>query len=266
MDHKQEAYECQMLLEELYNKHETKRYVRNELKQYVEAVKDEEYKSFVLELMVNIFLLKRAKMNILVGIMRSYKEDIKEVVSTILKAEEDEFILYDERRDDYVTAYIADEEMQENLNRYQYPLPMVIEPRRLTNNHDTGYIRDHSSCLLKNSYHEKDICLDHLNRINKIKFCINWDTANNIQNTWKNIKKKEGETDEEHKAKVKQFEKYQRDTWFVMHMMEDLSDYFYFCHGYDKRGRCYPKGYHLNYTGTDWNKAVIEFYNKEKCL
>lgn len=266
MNHSEELYEGQVLLEELYAKHETKRYVRNELKECVECILDKEYKEFVLELMVNLFLLKRAQMNILVGILREFNKDINVIVENILKAKNDDFILYDANKDEFITAYIADKEMQVNLDRFQYPLPMIIEPRSINNNHDTGYIRDHSSCLLKHNYHDEDICLDHLNRINRIKFAINWDTATNIQNTWKGIKRKPGESDKEHKAKIKQFEKYQKDTWFVMHMVEDLNDYFYFCHGYDKRGRCYPRGYHLNYTGTDWNKAVIEFYNKEKCL
>jgi len=34
-------------------------------------------------------------------------------------------------------------------------------------------------------------------------------------------------------------------------------------HKYDKRGRCYSQGYHVNPQGNDWNKAVIEFAEKE---
>jgi len=34
-------------------------------------------------------------------------------------------------------------------------------------------------------------------------------------------------------------------------------------HRYDKRGRVYCMGYHVNYQGTPWNKAVIELADKE---
>jgi len=38
---------------------------------------------------------------------------------------------------------------------------------------------------------------------------------------------------------------------------------FYLAHSYDHRGRHYARGYQLNYQGTDFNKASIEFANKE---
>jgi DNA-directed RNA polymerase len=34
-------------------------------------------------------------------------------------------------------------------------------------------------------------------------------------------------------------------------------------HKYDKRGRTYSQGYHIQPQGSDWNKAVIEFADKE---
>jgi DNA-directed RNA polymerase len=42
-----------------------------------------------------------------------------------------------------------------------------------------------------------------------------------------------------------------------------LGNEFYLTHRYDKRGRCYAQGYHVNPQGNDWNKAVIELAEKE---
>ncbi len=41
------------------------------------------------------------------------------------------------------------------------------------------------------------------------------------------------------------------------------SNVFHMTHKYDKRGRTYSQGYHVNYQGNPWNKACIEFADKE---
>jgi DNA-directed RNA polymerase len=48
--------------------------------------------------------------------------------------------------------------------------------------------------------------------------------------------------------------------------MEHLAvadDRFYLTNKYDKRGRTYSQGYHVNPQGADWNKGVIELADKE---
>lgn len=260
-----ELFEAQVRLEQLYSKFEQKRYIKDILKDQVQNIEDETYRKFVLDLMVNLLMLRRAKINVLVGILRHHYEDINVLVSMIEQAAKDDYIDYYESSDDFVTKLVPNDEMQTNMDRYQYPLPMVTEPQTIKSNRDTGYYDLHTSCLLKDSYHKEDVCLDHLNRTNKIKFAFNWDTAKAIELEWKNLKKREGESEEEYTTKLKQLEKFKKDSWFVMITLDHLNDYFYLCHGYDKRGRCYPRGYHCNYQGADWNKGVIEFYNQEVC-
>jgi DNA-directed RNA polymerase len=48
-----------------------------------------------------------------------------------------------------------------------------------------------------------------------------------------------------------------------MDLMFTAGNRFYMTHKYDKRGRTYSQGYHINPQGNDWNKAVIEFADKE---
>ncbi len=79
---------------------------------------------------------------------------------------------------------------------------MVVEPRKLKTNSDTGYLVSgfHGSVILKNNHHEDDVCLDHLNRLNRIKLQINEQTAVMVSNKWKNLDKpKNGETRENSK-------------------------------------------------------------------
>ena len=42
-----------------------------------------------------------------------------------------------------------------------------------------------------------------------------------------------------------------------------LSDEVYLTHKFDRRGRTYSCGYHVNTQGTDYNKAVLGLKNKE---
>jgi DNA-directed RNA polymerase len=62
----------------------------------------------------------------------------------------------------------------------------------------------------------------------------------------------------------KAFEKYDQSSKDVMHALMGIRDRFWLTHKYDRRGRTYCVGYHINYQGTSWNKAVVEFANKEE--
>jgi DNA-directed RNA polymerase len=45
--------------------------------------------------------------------------------------------------------------------------------------------------------------------------------------------------------------------------MVEMGNRFYLTHRYDKRGRTYAQGYHVNTQGNCWNKAVIELADEE---
>ena len=138
---------------------------------------------------------------------------------------------------------------------------MIVKPMPVTNNKETGYITGRGSIILRNNHHEDDVCLDHINRMNSIKFTINPNTAKMVKHTWRNLDKpKDGETKEDFQKRKRAFEKYDRTAKEVIGM---LTDEFYLTHKEDKRGRTYCQGYHVTYQGAAWNKAVIEFAEKE---
>ena len=53
--------------------------------------------------------------------------------------------------------------MLDELELYQYPLPMLVEPRTLKNNRDTGYLTRKDSVILKNNHHDDNSYCQHLN-------------------------------------------------------------------------------------------------------
>jgi len=86
-----------------------------------------------------------------------------------------------------------------------------------------------------------------------------------IQNQWKNHdRRKDGESREDFRKRVKAFDKYDRTSRDVLAALMAQGDRFWLTHKYDKRGRTYAQGYHVNPQGNDWNKACVEFANKEK--
>lgn len=141
---------------------------------------------------------------------------------------------------------------------------MVIPPRKVVTNTDSGYLSISHSIILRDNHTEEDVCLDHINRMNSIQLTVNMDTANMIQNKWKSLdKKKSDESMAEYQKRKKQFLKYDRVSRDIMDLLHRHGTGLYLTHRYDSRGRTYCQGYHVNYMGTAWNKAVIEFAEAE---
>ncbi|MEK0397488.1 hypothetical protein WNX13_10960, partial [Lactobacillus delbrueckii] len=74
-----------------------------------------------------------------------------------------------------------------------------------------GMYTSFGSIILKKNHHEDDVCLDHINRMNKIPFQIDMRVVKFVKNEWRNLDKpKEGETREDFLKRKKAFEKYDR--------------------------------------------------------
>ncbi|QEP29830.1 RNA polymerase 1 [Sinorhizobium phage ort11] len=222
---------------------------------------------FGYDLLVQMVLHKRVKLAVIVGILRRHFMDSQATVDELHKAAEANLVDWNPVTEQFILRINISPDVQEELDRYQYPLPMIVEPRELITNHDSAYLTGSGSVILKQNHHEDDVCLDHLNRVNAVKFKINHITATMIQNQWKGLDKpKEDEEFKDYQRRVKQFEKYDRTAKDVMTHLEIADNEFYLTHKYDKRGRIYCQGYHVNYQGTPWNKSVIEFAEGEIVL
>lgn len=220
---------------------------------------------FGFALLVQMALHKRATLPVMVGILRKhFKGDSQKTANELFKACMADLVDWQPTSEQFIVKYDISSDVQEDLDRYQYPLPMIVLPKQIKSNTDTGYFTATDSVILKDNHHDNDVCLDHLNRMNQVKLSINHTTAAMIHNEWKNLDKcKPGEDRREWQKRVKAFEKYDRTARDVMAHLEIAGNEFYLTHKYDKRGRVYCQGYHVNYQGNAWNKAVVEFVNEE---
>lgn len=226
-------------------------------------------KDFGFSLLVQMALHRRTTLPTMVGILRHHFDDGQATADMILRCCEIELLHWNAPFSQLVVEPVLTipEHVQRDLDMFQFPLPMVVEPREVKSNRDTGYLLNKGSIILKKNYHADDVCLDHINRMNRVRFTINMDTATMIKNAWRNLDKpKDGESKEEFEKRVRAFEKFDRTCHDVHGILDQYGNQFYLTHRYDKRGRVYCQGYHVNYQGAPWNKAVVELADKEVIL
>jgi hypothetical protein len=218
------------------------------------------------DLLVQMVLHKRAHLPTIVGTLRKHLDgNCQKIADELVKCAQADLVDWNSTTRQFIIRFGISPDVQEELDRYQYPLPMVVEPKELKTNRDTGYYTSQNSVILRQNHHDMDVCLDHINHINMTKFRINQQVATKIKNQWRNLDKpKPDEEQGDYQKRVKAFEKYDRTAHDVMmHLGLANEGEFYLTHKYDKRGRTYCQGYVVNYQGTAWNKAVIEFANQE---
>jgi hypothetical protein len=264
----------QLELERLYNKNQTISRLKNvflefEDLDFVAFMEENDIPSaFGLDLLVQMALHKRTTLPVMVSILRHHfanEDDGSQITADlILKAAELDMLDWNPSFKQLIVIFDIPADVQADLDRFQYPLPMVTHPRRLMDNRDTGYHLSRNSVILRKNHHEEDVCLDHINRMNKIRFSIDHDTAHMIANRWRDLDRaKEGETPQDFQRRVKAFEKYDRTAKEIIDLLLTYGNEIYLTHKYDKRGRTYCQGYHVTYQGAPWNKAVLELADKE---
>ena len=264
------SIEHQKQLETLFNKNQLIPRMRKEFEDS-EEIQFTKYFEHIgidpklgIDAMVQIALHKRADIPTMVGSLMNNSQDAQYIADTLLKMAEHDCFDFDPSIDKFIVIYEISDDVQLELEAFQYPLPIVSEPREVKDNRGSGYWNTKGSIILKKNHHEMDVCLDHINRMNNQRLSINWDVAKFVKNSWANLDKpKEGESRQDFQKRVRAFEKYDRTAKDVMELVTKEGNNFSLDHKYDKRGRTYSQGYHINYQGTSWNKAVIEFAEKE---
>lgn len=261
--------EHQIMLEQLLDKNQLHRRIRSEFTSselpFTSVM--EEFKipvTFGYDLLVQMALHKRTTVPVLVGVMRNHLSNPQETADMLKRCVMAELVTYDTQLRQFIVNFDISADVQKELDQFQFPLPMVVEPKLVQHNKDSGYLMSSASLVLKDNYTDDDICLDHINRSNQVAFTINHDVVAHVKNTWKNLdRQKEGETGDDFKRRKKAFDKYDRTAKDVIELVTELTDRIYLTHRYDKRGRTYCMGYHINYAGAPWNKACLELADKE---
>lgn len=269
------AHQSQVQLERIYSKHQTHRCIANAYEDAgfkVALIKENIPTKFGIDLLVQIYLHKRAPINVLIGLLKKHfihsnpDNPAQACADMILTAAAVDVLDYENMTDMFIVrwAQVISPELQAKIDQFQYPLPMIEEPNKVTHNKQTGYQTIPGSVILKNNHHEDDVCLDHINRVNKVPLKLNADVVAFMQNTWKNLdKKKPDETQDEYEIRLKAFQKFDWVSRDVLAGILAQNNKFWLTHKYDKRGRTYTMGYQINYQGNDWQKACVEFSESE---
>lgn len=220
--------------------------------------------TFGFDVLAQIFLHKRADVKTMVGVLYRHLNDGQATADMLMKCVEADLLDYNPNLGQFIVIFEVTADVQEELNRYQFPLPMVVPPKPVTSNNDTGYILGSGSLILNQAPGDDDICLDHINRMNAIRFALDLDTAAMVQNSWSDLdKQREGETKKDFEKRQRAFAKYDQAARHVMAQLTSITNVHHVTHRYDKRGRTYCMGYHVNYQGTEWNKSVVCLADKE---
>lgn len=263
-------YKHQVLLEKLFSRNQLLPRIRREFREcegadFIQHMIDNEIpEDFGLDLLAQMALHKRASLPTLVGLLRHHFGDSQMTADMIYRACACDLVDWDTNLRIFIVRFTISADVQQELDRFQYPLPMVVRPRYLRTNKETGYLTSSGSVILKNNHHEDDVCLDHLNRMNRVRLSVDQDTALMIKNQWKNLdRRKPGETQAEFDKRKKAFQKYDTHAKAVIDLLIQEGNEFYLTHRYDKRGRTYCQGYYVDYQGNAWNKATIELADKE---
>lgn len=241
-----DTHQIQLVLETLYHKNQLiPRLLEEAAKAPIDIgdLKD----SFCRNLLVQMVLHKKALPSTIIGLLRKHYDTAQEVSDALEKAIELRIVNYDYESGMLHMKYNITQEVQDELDKYQFPIPMLVEPKEVTKNNQTGYLKvPHGSLILKDNYHEDDICLDHINRMNKIELSINKNVTYLIQNKWKNLDKpKPDETIQDYQKRVRAFIKYTRASKEIIALLLEHSGNgkgIHLTHAYDKRGRVYCRG------------------------
>lgn len=145
-----------------------------------------------------------------------------------------------------------------HIERSMYPLPMLSRPKVLTKNTDSGYLTVNKASVVLGgaiNHHEGTLSLDVLNTMNTNTYSIDTEMVHHLTHELNPI----GDLTDEQQL---QYDKYMVDKADVVSFMVAQGNKFHLTHAFDKRGRTYSRGYHVNTQGNSMDKAIIELSNK----
>ena len=272
--------EQQIAMEEAFHRANSKDLLREDFlgtPQIVEKLKgkSEPEKAFLLDLLVRMSEFHRATPEQLIGALRHHFKDEKNPFQScadeLLKATDEDFVdleWNDQIKEfSFVQVYVPDLETEQALYLHKFPMPLIVKPRSLDSNNVSGYWSRSCSrkfVILNGDSNQSDYNLEHLNRMNSIALTIDMDIVRHTVLDWKSHdKRKPGESYKTFKMRQSAYKKYKEWSIEVIEALKLASDEIYLTHSYDKRGRCYVQGYHVNPQGASWNKAPLEFSHTE---
>jgi hypothetical protein len=214
---------------------------------------------FGLMLLVQMNLLEIANIETLVGILQSKCDNVQHCANLLEKCIEIDLVDYNGKW--FLVRHKLERNLLQKVKALIYPLPMTSKPNILKTNNDSAYSYIGSESVItkpKLNYHTNEVCLSHINKMNNIALSIN-----NIDKTKNYVKPKKDDTAVTLNQKKQRLNKFMSETNDIYTHLIMQGNKFHLAHKYDKRGRIYPCGYHITYSGNEYQKSVIELFNKK---
>ena len=166
-----------------------------------------------------------------------------------------------------------DAEVTQYADNALYLPPLIIKPRKVRHNRDSGYITQRGESLILGSYenhHDDNICLDVINILNSNEYELDIEFINSYEEQWYREELSQQEYEELSHADreiynmdEKTWKKFQEQGKFFQHLMIHHGNSFYLCNKVDKRGRIYSSGYHISTQASSFKKAMVNFKHRE---
>lgn len=166
-----------------------------------------------------------------------------------------------------------DNEVTQYADNALYLPPLIIKPRKVRSNRDSGYITQRGESLILGFYenhHDDNICLDVINTLNSNEYELDIEFINQYEEQWHREELSQQEYEELSHADreiynmdEKNWEKFQEQGKFFQTLMIHHGNSFYLCNKVDKRGRIYSSGYHISPQASSFKKASINFKHRE---
>lgn len=248
--------EEQLLIEELSNKWATNKVLKEhilankKLLDKIGEVTQEEMDAYITAISY-MMLYKRQPISVVVGVMLSKYS--KEFSIQILESCVEKGI-FEYYKDNQVLfcKFMLDSKTATMVDRFQYPLPMVVKPKKVKHNFDCPYLLSKSKSIVLRSNMEEDVNLDVINLLNSIEYSVNKEVYNNLE-----MVTKEGTAKNQY-----QLNRLKENVKDVTGVFEGYH-HFYLTWSYDKRGRIYDNGYLIHIQGVDYQKAIVNFAKYE---
>ena len=165
-----------------------------------------------------------------------------------------------------------DAEVTQYADNALYLPPLIIKPRKVRHNRDSGYITQRGESLILGFYenhHDDNICLDVLNILNSNEYELDTDFIDNNVMEWSEPEFEVGKhthyEEEQITAMSKDyFENYFKEqSKFFIKLMKHHGNSLYITNKVDKRGRIYSQGFHINPQGDSYHKAMLNLKHRE---
>jgi len=153
-----------------------------------------------------------------------------------------------------IAKYQIEESTRHSIEQMKYLPPMICPPELVHTNGMSGYLTKNDSVILGvGNHHNSPLALTAINIANSTKLCLDLDMVEEVELSTKELGRRAQQN----------FDYMANSSTEVYKDILEQGNEFWFNWKFDKRGRMYSQGYHINIQGTEYKKSIINLAKKE---